>query len=397
MSVDEQRAELQRILQAPQFRRAPKLQKLLALICEYHFGNRSAEINEFLVATEAFGKGPKFDPSQDSIVRVQAREARRRLREYYQSTGKDSRLILDIPIGSYVPVFTAVDGPPAPRRTLHFRPAWGMLAAIALILAAILLSADLERQRSIKNAAAAAAPKTPNALSPSLARLWNRFLDSDAPTILVLSNPAVSSCDPEQTTGGTGGGPRSGGGSQEVCPDEYTGMGEAIALHLITDIFRATKDKLSVKQSRMLNPEDAERHNLILLGGKIVNPWTRTLGPDLSLTAEAKETVFVLPGQSEPQRYETVFDSKTGKLTKDRAVIALRRHAASGRWLLFLYGAHSQGTHAAAEAATDERFLSQLKWPAAVAPFPDRFEILVGVTVREGAQHETVPVAVRVP
>ena len=99
MSSADQREEVQRILHSPQFRRAPKLQRFLELVCDYHFQDRSAEINEFTIATQAFGKGPDFEPSEDSLVRVQAREIRRRLREYYQGEGKASRLILDIPIG----------------------------------------------------------------------------------------------------------------------------------------------------------------------------------------------------------------------------------------------------------------------------------------------------------
>ena len=109
MSSADQREEVQRILHSAQFRRAPKLQRFLELVCDYHFQGRSAEINEFAIATQAFGKGPDFEPSEDSLVRVQAREIRRRLREYYQSEGKASRLILDIPIGHYAPVFTSLD------------------------------------------------------------------------------------------------------------------------------------------------------------------------------------------------------------------------------------------------------------------------------------------------
>src|SRR5689334_18553630 len=101
MTVEQQREEVQRIVRSAQFRRAPKLQRFLELVCEYHFQNRAAEINEFLIATKAFGKGQEFQPGEDSLVRVQAREIRRRLREYYQTEGNSSGLILDIPAGHY--------------------------------------------------------------------------------------------------------------------------------------------------------------------------------------------------------------------------------------------------------------------------------------------------------
>jgi hypothetical protein len=164
-------------------------------------------------------------------------------------------------------------------------------------------------------------------------------------------------------------------------------MGEAVALHLVTNLFKSAKQTLIVKQSRMVNADDIKRYNLILLGGKSVNAWTRRLGDDLSLQPETDLG----------QRYATVFDQKTSELIRDRALIALRKDATTGHWLLFLYGKHSQGTQAAAEASSNERFLSQLKWPPPAAPFPDNFRILVGVNVNDGIPQDPMPAAVRVP
>jgi hypothetical protein len=369
MSVEDQKQEVTRILHSAQFRRAPKLQRFLALVCEYHFQNRTDQITEFTIATQAFGKGPDFAPAGDSLVRVQAREIRRRLREYYQNAGKSSRLILDIPIGHYAPVFTPVEvaRSPAPR-TPSLRSAWLVLAGTVVACAALLIAADQERRLLMRTAAAAARN---TALSAPLAGLWNRFLDSDVPTLLVVSNPDVGECA-QQKEGVTG------------CPDEYTGMGEAVAIHLITTIFRSAKQTLIVKPSRIVNADDIKRYNLVLVGGKSVNVWTRRLGEGLSL---ADPTL--------PQQYQTVLDSKTGQVTRDRAIVALRKHPATGRWVLLLWGHHSQGTHAAAEASTDDRFLTQLKWPS--SPFPDSFHVLVGVSVNDGIPQRPELVAVRVP
>jgi hypothetical protein len=374
-SVEERRAEVQRVLESPQFRRTPKLQRFLELICDYYFQNRAQEINEFLIATEAFGKGPGFDPSQDSLVRVQAREVRRRLREHYQSDGKGSRLVLDIPLGHYVPVFTVIESPAPAKPTRPFKTSGYMLGATALVCILALFLTDRERRQLLGASALAAARSTP-AQTPLLSRFWNRFLESDAPTLLVLSNPDVGECKP---------GPPAADASP--CPDEYTGMGEAVALHLVTNLFKSAKQTLIVKQSRMVNADDIKRYNLILLGGKSVNAWTRRLGDDLSLQPET----------GLGQRYATVFDQKTSELIRDRALIALRKDATTGHWLLFLYGKHSQGTQAAAEASSNERFLSQLKWPATAAPFPDNFRILVGVNVNDGIPQDPMPAAVRVP
>lgn len=371
MSADDQRIEVQKILHSPQFRRAPKLQRFLELVCEYHFQSRSAEITEYIIATQAFGKGEDFDSSEDSLVRVQAREVRRRLREYYQNEGKSSRLILDMPVGHYAPVFTPVEAAPAPvvpRRAAPMRSAWLVLAGTLAACVALLIAADHERRLLVRTASAAGRT---TALSAPMAGLWNRFLESDVPTLLVVSNPDVGECTGQKQ-------------SVSGCPDEYTGMGEAVAIHLITNLFRGAKQPLIVKPSRIVSADDIKRYNLVLVGGKSVNIWTRRLGEDLSLADP-------IPAQ----QYQTVVDTKTGQITRDRAIVALRKHPATGRWVLFLWGRHSQGTHAAAEASTDERFLAQLRWPA--SPYPDSFHVLVGVSVNDGIPQRPEAVAVRVP
>jgi hypothetical protein len=385
-SIEERKAEVRRVLLSPQFRRTPKLQRFLELICDYYFQNRAHEINEFLIATEAFGKGPAFDPSQDSLVRVQAREVRRRLREHYQTDGKESRIILDIPLGHYVPGFTVVENQEPQKQSRSFKASWIMLGVTALVCILTLFFTDRER-RQLLGASAMAAARSAPALTPLLSRFWTRFLESDVPTLLVLSNPDVGACKPSRPAA-DGTSPRMIASDGSPCPDEYTGMGEAVALHLVTNLFKSAKQTLIVKQSRMVNADDIKRYNLILLGGKSVNAWTRRLGDDLSLEQSQTDV---------GQRYATVFDQKTSELIRDRAIIALRKHASTGHWLLFLYGKHSQGTQAAAEASSDERFLSQLKWPPPAAPFPDSFRILVGVNVNDGIPQDPIPAAVRVP
>src|SRR3954454_20912748 len=146
MPVEDQREEVRRILHSPQFRRAPGLQGFLKLICDYHFQNRSSEINEFVIATEAFGKGLDFAPGENSLVRVQAREIRRRLLEYYQNEGKSSRLILGIPAGHYAAAFTSAETVNVGPRAPSLRSAWLILGGAVRACTALLIAADHERR-----------------------------------------------------------------------------------------------------------------------------------------------------------------------------------------------------------------------------------------------------------
>jgi len=98
------------VLSSEIFRRAPSLAKLLAYVCEKVFAGQEADIKEYNIAVEALGRPAGFDQKRDSIVRVEAHRLRKRLKEYYESEGKDDPLRIELPVGAYVPVFVRQNG-----------------------------------------------------------------------------------------------------------------------------------------------------------------------------------------------------------------------------------------------------------------------------------------------
>lgn len=104
-ALDAERAELQAILSSEAFQRAPTLGLFLSYVCEKHFRGEADQIKEYNIAVEALGRPADFDQKKDSIVRVEAHRLRKRLREYYESEGKDHAIRIDLPPGAYVPVF----------------------------------------------------------------------------------------------------------------------------------------------------------------------------------------------------------------------------------------------------------------------------------------------------
>lgn len=104
-SADSERAELEVVLAA--LARTPRLENLLRYIAERYSQNRINEINEYNIATEVFGRSKTtFDPSLDSIARVEAYRLRKRLKEYYETNGKEHEILISLPPGSYIPAFT---------------------------------------------------------------------------------------------------------------------------------------------------------------------------------------------------------------------------------------------------------------------------------------------------
>ena len=66
---------------------------------------RFEQLKEYVLAVEVYGRKESFDPKESSIVRVEAGRLRSRLKEYYDTEGRDSPLRIEFPKGSYVPVF----------------------------------------------------------------------------------------------------------------------------------------------------------------------------------------------------------------------------------------------------------------------------------------------------
>src|ERR1700735_550164 len=114
---DERWQLVQRIVASPPFQKGTRLRDLLQFITEQTIHGKAHELTEQHIGNALFHKPSDYSPLEDSSVRVHARQLRLKLHEYFNEDGRDEPLILDIPKGSYAPVFRAVPKPviaPAP-------------------------------------------------------------------------------------------------------------------------------------------------------------------------------------------------------------------------------------------------------------------------------------------
>lgn len=190
VGLEEQRAELKTVLESSHFARAPKLAHLLSYLCEMLFEGKAAQIKEYSIGVEVFGRADGYDQNSDSIVRVEANRLRKRLAEYYAAEGASHRLRITIPVGQYVPEFEhaanlvlpaaaapASNQPETPEKALSRRfrvlGALGARPRIAILSAVVLMAAlllvlysvrTLERRTPVRDSAPA--PSTGGAELP---------------------------------------------------------------------------------------------------------------------------------------------------------------------------------------------------------------------------------------
>src|SRR5262249_56924427 len=127
ITPDEIRQTLDRILNSRHFSQAPKKRKFVQLICDYHLAGRAKEINEHLIGLEVYERNDRYSPAEDPVVRVAAHDVRKRLEQYYLHEGRNDDVRLEIPVGSYEPVFKLASDVPveieAHPAGLHALPA----------------------------------------------------------------------------------------------------------------------------------------------------------------------------------------------------------------------------------------------------------------------------------
>lgn len=427
ISKEEMNQALERVLSSKYFAHAPMKQRFLRLICEFHLNGRGSELNEYLIGREVFDRDNSYNPATDPIVRVGAHGIREKLERYYQKDGAADEVQIEIPVGSYEPCFVRVSqtnqvtsgtfesSQPSPPEATHSplippTSSWRhwpyVIVSGLLITVALLIYSNLGLREQIGQNA-----KQNSEDVELYTPVWQTFLQSPDPTMVVLSNPPVfrfvNPADPAQVLRK----------SVQVSPDEldplygdiinksiiniisnsrltmttdtYTGIGEAIGLFRITDLFRSLDKSLTLKQSRTVSAEDLKSHNVIALGSIWVNNWSSKLPAKEDFVYTNQVTVKnqnPLPGES--VEYKASFDPQSGKLTEDYALITVCSNISNRDVVMVLAGLHSEGTAAAAEFVTSKQYLAQLNQrlvqSGANGKLPRFYQALLKVSVENG-------------
>jgi TolB-like protein len=108
-AAEKVRRQLQRILDSPEFHATRRQREFLQFVVTETIAGRASEIKGYTIATRVFGRKEDFDQALDPIVSIQAGQLRRALERYYIVAGSQDPIRIDIPKGTYVPVFHRQD------------------------------------------------------------------------------------------------------------------------------------------------------------------------------------------------------------------------------------------------------------------------------------------------
>ncbi len=133
-SAEAVRQQLQAILESRPFATATRGKRFLTYIVEQTLAGNSESIKELVLGIEVFDRSTDFDPKVDTIVRVEAGKLRKRLEEYYANEGAEAGLRIEVPKGSYVPLFVSGAAAPEPEVTAPKASRWRLAGGIAMAL-----------------------------------------------------------------------------------------------------------------------------------------------------------------------------------------------------------------------------------------------------------------------
>lgn len=99
--ADAVRAQVARVLKSSAFQQSQRRQRFLQFLADETIAGRSERLKGYTIAVEVFERPVSFDPLVDPVVRIEAGRLRDKLREYYETEGKNDAIRIELPKGGY--------------------------------------------------------------------------------------------------------------------------------------------------------------------------------------------------------------------------------------------------------------------------------------------------------
>jgi len=364
--IDARWEVIQKVAASASFQRSPRLRELLLYICERAIQNRPEELREQLIGRGVFGRKSDYNPAEDNIVRVEMRQLRKRLDEYFATEGKDEPNIVVIPKGAYLPIWEprerlSVAVVPRlapinpPRRTWRF---WAAGVAIFVLAGLCIWLANENRKMQQRLGASAA-------LKVERAPLWPLLFNNGQETLIVCADSSLVVAETvlhrsvalaeylsHDYTAKLAGSDASKSVLRSLPNWLFTDMTD---VRLVQRLFRLNADywdKASIRSARITQIQDFKHGNSILLGSIRSNPWDSLFEPILKFRFEYDEqahTAYIRNRQPENGEQPLYRAARPGESGDSYSVIALVPNLRKTGYVLMIAGTTGEGTESAGE------------------------------------------------
>lgn len=351
------RQHLATILDSKTFRGSRRCHQFLQFVVERALEGREDLLKERVIGHQVFGRPPDYEPADDSIVRVNATEVRKRLAQHYEVFPNEP-ISLHLPPGSYVPEIrwnlappvsaAAVEPATRERRDSLGRPHWRLwfagLGLIALVFSGIWLS-----RRALPGPA------------DSLTRFWGPVLSGARPVLISLGHSSAFQPKQRRWMGGEQAIPA---GEMILLTDRYVSAADAAFLARLTEMFARQGKALNVRIGTGASFADLRSGSSVLIGG-FNNFWTLEMTRDFRYFFQAEtgpdgERLAVVDREQPGRRWSLVSSWPTAETDVDYAIVTRVLDPQTGNALVSAAGILQFGTEAAGMFLTDAGYLAEL-------------------------------------
>ena len=382
------RRQLERLLVHPLFSNSKRYPALLAHTVEQTLQGNASELKERSIGIDVFNRSPTYDANADPVVRITAGEVRKRLVQYYYDSAHDGELVIELPIGSYVPVFhspapiaepeppalvaapepppVALPITPTPSSSSVFTKRRGMLL-VALTAGACVIGLVGGLAVGLiggGNAAGSTSAGLLHDFQPptDLDRFWAPMTAGSDTATYCLGEPAKS---------------LDAGSINSLEMPTANSKPEPLYFRLhhsglfaLADVITLTQTAAALetrhKAFRVVPASDATfaqlREGPVVLIGAFDNIWTLRVTQKLRFGFESKDGVALIVDRKSPKQttWATAWDLPYERLSRDYAIVARIHDNITGQPVIIAAGISEEGTESAGEILYNPVYLQSL-------------------------------------
>lgn len=403
---------LERVAHSSHLRRAVRLQELLLFIGKRSLKDGCERLREQEIGARVFHRPDSYDTSLDNIVRTSVSDLRRRIEAYFNSEGSHETLLMEIPRGSYIPVFRpreprAEVAPPsqsqAPdpgtelaesisnpelgiRHNRRINISWMVVGIVIAALSAACLFFWNQNRALIDSIYGWQR-------EPSVAALWSRLLNANSNTDVVTSDAGfgvvetlsqkqfslndyithsyISQLDGENLS------PEMHGALDRILAWDLANPYESMLARRILALDPPGR-KIHLYNARNYRPELIKRDNVILIGARKSNPWDELVDGRINFITDFNSPRVM---NRDPSPGEQPSYANFGSV--GYCVVAYMPKLDGNGIVLLIEGTNAEATEAAGDFLFSEDQLTSFKKMLHVSTLP-YFQVLLKVSSVRG-------------
>jgi hypothetical protein len=376
--------QLDRMLRSRHFRNSRRYPAFLAHIVRRTLKGDLDSLKERILGIEVFKRPHDYDTGADPVVRITAGEVRKRIALYYHDEGTEDELRIELPPGSYVPVFS----PPGMGAAAHESQSgiWTATTELSTAMPVLVESGKEAGPRYVfRNWLLAAITVVVVLLaaagfwfwgwiSSPVESMWRPFFNSPDPVLIVMGSP-----------------PAGPGLPMDSHSHVHLSFNDALALSDITGLLDIHQQDHRAQTADSTSLDDLRKRPVVLISA-FLNPWSsRILNPlrfslvRQQIAPDGSTILGTIVDHKHPgSMWSFDFTKSVTVNTRDYAIVARLHSDLTEGPVMIVAGLGPGATESAGEFVSSPEYLKQVRATAPANWRNRNLELVLEVPMVDG-------------